>query len=218
MRIAQVQPNHTHLRVAQWEAKQERWFAGLITQNVDGLHFAAGGHKVIELHGSLSSTSCIECKAKESRDAFQNRLAESNSDFKALGEHLQKELLMRPDGDMNLLNQSGLDIDRFRIPRCLACGARESIRPDVVFFGENVDRDLVDKCYALVDQSDLLLVLGSSLQVFSAYRFVKFAHEKNKKICIVNVGPTRADALAHLKIEGYCSYVLQHVDPFDSTT
>lgn len=194
-RVAEAQPNAGHRALARLE--QARCLTGLITQNVDRLHHKAGQRRVTELHGSLYEVRCLECGHMESRPALQQRLQRLNPGW----QHRSAEVA--PDGDAEL--ESGLEA-RFRVVGCLACGG--PLKPDVVFFGENVPRPRVDRAYRWIDDCDAVLVVGSSLTVFSGFRFVKRAHKQGKPVVILNVGPTRADALAAAKVEARVGAVL----------
>ncbi len=196
-RFRAARPNAGHLAVASLE--QRGLASGPITQNVDRLHHAAGSSDVIELHGALAEVRCLGCGVREARDHVQVRLAESNA---ALLVHAPE---LAPDGDAELDATRALLAD-FVVPRCLACGG--TLKPDVVFFGENVRADLVAAAYARVVEADALLVVGSSLTVFSGYRFVRRAHELGKPVAIVTLGPSRGDDLARVRVEARAGDVL----------
>ncbi|MGZ3424844.1 MAG: Sir2 family NAD-dependent protein deacetylase, partial [Polyangiales bacterium] len=168
---------------------------GLITQNVDRLHHAAGSQTVIELHGALAEVRCLACGAIEDRAALQQRLLASNPDFTT------RSVEIAPDGDAELANVSG-----FAIPACLACDG--ILKPNVVFFGDSVPRARVDAAFRLLDEADVLLVVGSSLAVFSGYRFVLRAAERSMPIGLVNVGETRADTHARVRVDARAGEVL----------
>jgi len=186
--IARATPNAGHWAVA---ALQKRGLlAGVITQNVDGLHQAAGAHGVIELHGSLDRVVCLGCRRRSSRRSLEDRLHAANAGWDA------KALAFNPDGDAVLTEEQ---IASFRIVDCLDCGG--VLKPDVIFFGENVPRPRVDECFALTERAGLLLVLGSSLTVMSGYRFVRHAAARGIPVAIINRGPTRGDADALLKLD-----------------
>jgi NAD-dependent SIR2 family protein deacetylase len=159
--------------------------AGLITQNVDQLHSRAGHREVIELHGALGHVRCLRCNTVEDRDALQHRLLLLNPGW------LEQNAELAPDGDAEL---SPSFVRQFTVASCLACDG--VLKPDVVFFGGNVATEVVERAYRVVDDSQALLVLGSSLTVFSGLRFVRRAHEQQKPIAIVNLGPTRGDPFA----------------------
>jgi NAD-dependent SIR2 family protein deacetylase len=164
---------------------------GIITQNVDGLHQAAGARDVIELHGGLDLVVCLSCGLRDTRRSLDARLREANADFAAAVARIN------PDGDAELSDEQ---LDGFVPVGCGYC-ASDLLKPDVVFFGENVPRARVDACYALVEGASSLLVLGSSLTVMSGLRFVRRAAACNIPIAIVNQGHTRGDELAALKLD-----------------
>jgi NAD-dependent deacetylase sirtuin 4 len=196
-RFRAARPNTAHLAVS---ALEERGLAsGPITQNVDRLHHTAGSRDVIELHGALAEVRCLDCGAREARDQLQVRLAENNA---ALLVHAPE---LAPDGDAELDATRDL-LAAFVVPRCLACGG--TLKPDVVFFGENVRPELVTAAYARVADAQALLVIGSSLTVFSGYRFVRRAHELRRPVAIVTLGPTRGDELARVRVEARAGDVL----------
>jgi NAD-dependent SIR2 family protein deacetylase len=187
-RFVAAQPNEAHRAVA---AMQERGHvSGLITQNVDRLHQAAGSRDVIELHGALHDVKCLSCGAIEARDVVQRRLLALNPGFAA------GDVEYAPDGDAELPREWTAG---FRVASCERCGGM--LKPDVVFFGESVPAPTVERAYALVDASEALLVVGSSLAVFSGYRFVRRAHERGLPVAIVNLGETRGDPYATLRVD-----------------
>jgi len=192
-RFASARPNAAHDALAKLE--NEGRLATLITQNVDGLHSTAGSRSVIDLHGRLDRVVCLACAKTISRDELQRRFAELNSEWDGHG-------IVAPDGDAEIAQES---IDRFAVASCECEGI---LKPDIVFFGENVPRDRVADSMRAVEQSDALLVVGSSLAVWSGYRFARAAAERGVPIGIVNVGWTRADELASLKIERSCGDLL----------
>ena len=194
-RFRQAQPNPSHRAIARLESAGV--VLGVITQNVDRLHQAAGSHRVVELHGALAEVVCLECGAVESRDAVQGRLQSLNSDWRPEG------LKLAPDGDADL---EGDVIRSFRVADCLRCGG--PLKPNVVFFGENVPRPRSDAAWALWHRAEALLVVGSSLAVLSGYRFVKKAPQRDLPVAIVNRGPTRGDAEATVRIDGQLGEVL----------
>ena len=186
--IAGAIPNAGHHAVA--ELQRRGLLAGIITQNVDGLHQAAGAQRVIELHGSLYRVMCLGCGQRPSRAALDERLRAANPCWAAAATQLS------PDGDAVLPDEEAA---RFRTVDCQNCGGL--LKPDVVFFGENVPRARVEECYALTGRARALLVLGSSLTVMSGYRFVRHAARLAIPVGIVNHGPTRGDALASLILD-----------------
>lgn len=190
-RMANAQPNRTHAALAQMERAGA--VAGVITQNVDGLHHAAGSNRVIELHGSLAWVGCTECGERVRRSDYQQTLMDLNADWAAAFAHHQ--VIPAPDGDADLATAFE---ENFRVPDCSACCG--IMKPDVVFFGENVPRARVGEAWSLFDDGDVLVVAGSSLTVFSGRRFVLRAVEEGKPIVVLNAGPTRADDVAAFKI------------------
>jgi NAD-dependent SIR2 family protein deacetylase len=189
MRTADPNPGHHSLSALE-EAGRLRM---LITQNVDGLHEAAGSRALCALHGRIADVICLGCRTRTARAALHSRLAELNPGWT----DRHADAVVRPDGDVELSETEG-----FRVPDCDACGG--VLKPDVVFFGENVPKDRVERCYAAVDALDpateTLLVLGSSLSVMSGLRFVRRAVKRDVPVVIVNRGPTRADDLPVLKL------------------
>jgi len=170
---------------------------GVITQNVDGLHQMAGSQRVLDLHGSLAWVRCMECADSERRKDLQRRLLQANPGLRLA------EAPSAPDGDAEL------DPRRFegmQVPGCRRCGGL--LKPDVVFFGENVPKARVAEAWSLFEDADVLLVVGSSLAVFSGYRFVLRASKENTPVGIVNDGPTRGDDVASVRIHGRLGTVL----------
>jgi NAD-dependent SIR2 family protein deacetylase len=172
----------------------------LITQNVDGLHQKAGASRIIDLHGRIDRVLCLGCGERGDREALQDRLRAANPAFEPL------PAIAAPDGDA--------DLDRpgeagFEVPGCLRCEG--VLKPDVVFFGESVPRERVTEALGLVDEADLLLVAGTSLMVWSGYRFVKRARERGVDVAALNLGRTRADGELALKIVADAGEVLARV-------
>lgn len=197
-RFGRAQPNATHHALARLE--QQGRVTTLLTQNVDGLHQAAGHRQVIDLHGRLDEVRCMTCAQRLPRDTFQQALIDRNPDWALL------DAGDAPDGDADL---AGRDFSQFDVPPCPACGG--ILKPDVVFFGENVPRDRVDAAITSLNDADGVLVVGSSLMVFSGYRFVAAAARDSKPIAAVNLGRTRADPLLSLKIEQACADALSFI-------
>ncbi len=197
-RMHRARPNEAHDALAALErAGRVRC---LITQNVDGLHRDAGSRNVIDLHGIIDRVICLACRRTGPRDRWQQRLAEANPDWHA------SVVAVRPDGDVEL---EYADYEQFEVPPCEHCGG--VIKPDVVFFGENVPRARVNTAMQAVEQADALLVVGSSLMVFSGFRFARRAAELGRPIAIVNQGKTRADDLASVKVDADCTDVLSQL-------
>lgn len=202
-RIRAARPNGGHGALARLE--NAGLLKGIITQNVDGLHHAAGSRRVVELHGSLGLVRCLACGGRITRAEYQEWLTAENAAWAA--RHVVQsgpgDAEMAPDGDAELPADA---IERFRVPGCASCGG--VLKPDVVFFGENVPADTVADAWCLFEEGDLLLVVGSSLTVYSGRRFIYRAEKEGVPIAIVNVGPTRADEIAAAKIEGRIGDVL----------
>lgn len=199
-RMRRADPNPGHRALAALEAAGV--VESLITQNVDGLHGAAGHRTVIDLHGRIDEVVCLDCRQVTARAQLQQRLTALNPGFT---EAHSAEVETAPDGD------AAVEItDGFRVAPCAACGG--VLKPHVVFFGENVPRDRVAHCYAtvaaLTPQDGALLVAGSSLTVMSGLRFVRAAHRAGVPVVIVNRGPTRGDELAEVRVDAGCSEVL----------
>ncbi|MFG6198949.1 NAD-dependent protein deacetylase [Nonomuraea sp. JJY05] len=186
--IGQARPNAGHRAVA--ELERRGLLAGIVTQNVDGLHQAAGARRVIELHGGLDRVVCLSCRERTPRAELERRLRAANPEWEAAGARIN------PDGDAVLTDAQ---VAGFQVVDCAACGG--VLKPDVVFFGENVPRPRVDECFALVAGARLLLVLGSSLTVRSGLRFVTKAASLGIPIAIVNQGATGGDADASLTLD-----------------
>ncbi len=182
-RFSAAEPNAAHRALAALE--RAGIVTGLITQNVDRLHQRAGSQRVVELHGALADVVCLACGGFEARAALQQRLLRSNPGW------LDRAASLAPDGDADLPDA---EVASFRVSACLACGG--VLKPDVVFFGGSVERSTVEAAWALIDAARTLLVVGSSLTVYSGYRFALRARERGMNIGLVNLGPTRADALA----------------------
>jgi NAD-dependent SIR2 family protein deacetylase len=187
--IDRARPNPGHVAVA--ELQRAGLVGGIITQNVDGLHQAAGARDVVELHGGLDRVVCRGCGTEERRAGLGARLRAANPGFGAVRTEVN------PDGDVELPDEA---LDGFVMVPCLACGDGP-LKPDVVFFGENVPKDRVERCFALVEQARTLLVLGSSLTVMSGYRFVVRARDRGIPVAIVNQGETRGDPCAELRLD-----------------
>jgi NAD-dependent SIR2 family protein deacetylase len=193
--VACAQPNSAHAALANLE---ERGFARvLITQNVDGLHQAAGSRNVIDLHGRLHLVRCMECGAVSERAQMQLRLLTGNPGWTDV------EARVAPDGDVDLPDR---DFSGFVVPACVQCGG--VLKPDVVFFGEPVPKERVALAFEGVADADALLVVGSSLMVYSGYRFAEAAAAAGKPIAAVNIGRTRADHLLMLKVSAPAGEVL----------
>lgn len=194
-RIAAAAPNPAHQAVTQLQRAGLVSF--IITQNVDGLQQQSGARDVIELHGNLAEIICLDCGDQSARSRLQERLEAANPGWAA------RSFELGPDGDADTPTA---DLGDFEVQHCERCGGM--LKPQVVFFGEAVDREVVVSAQRAVDACTALLVVGSSLTVFSGLRFVRQAHAQEIPIYIVNIGETRADALAQLKVSGELSQVL----------
>jgi NAD-dependent SIR2 family protein deacetylase len=198
-RIGHARPNEGHHALVDLE---EAGLHGVITQNVDGLHATAGSSPLITLHGDIGAVVCLDCGHRSSRRVLQNRLGRLNPELDASPGLQHAEL--RPDGD------AVVDTWRhFVLAQCLVCGGR--LKPDVVFFGEAVPKPRVESAYRLVDNGDVLVVLGSSLTVMSGLRFVRHNARHGRPVLIINRGPTRGDDLATVKLNSGCSETLKRL-------
>ena len=193
--VARARPNRAHAALAALE-RQAR-LAGLITQNVDGLHTRAGHRAVVDLHGRIDQVICMDCALRVARADLQLQLAAANPGWADL------TAATAPDGDADL---ERIAFDDFRVPTCPRCDGL--LKPDVVFFGENVPRERVAAAQAALAEADALLVIGSSLMVYSGFRFARSAHERGLPLAILTRGVTRADALATLKLDADCETAL----------
>ena len=194
-RFSKAAPNPAHRALAELESRGK--VDTLVTQNVDGLHQEAGSRNLIHLHGDLAGVVCLQCDRRIQRRDYQQRLQAANANWHA------RVFSLRPDGDAELAEEN---IEDFVVPDCDDCGGL--LKPDVVLFGENVPRQRVAAATAAVARSDALLILGSSLMVFSGFRFARQAFELGKPIAIVNQGKTRADDLATIKLDADCAEIL----------
>jgi NAD+-dependent protein deacetylase sirtuin 4 len=190
-RFVKAQPNKGHVAIARLEAAG--FVRGVITQNVDGLHHAAGSKAVIELHGSLAEAVCLTCGTRENRVSLQARILAMNAGW---AEEAARLAVVAPDGDATVAPEL---IATFRAPACLRCGG--ILKPDVVLFGENVPKERVEQAFDLLAEARVLLVVGSSLAIYSGLRFVTRAVEEGKPVAVINRGPTRGDQLAAVRVE-----------------
>jgi NAD-dependent SIR2 family protein deacetylase len=194
-RFDAARPNAAHRALAELESHGR--VHQLITQNVDDLHQEAGSRAVVQLHGRNRVVVCLDCKAEMPREEMQERLAALNAEWLANAPLLNPDDAdFAPDGDADVAQSV---VGGFQVPECARCGG--VLKPAVVFFGESVPQDKVSYSFRRVDEADAMLVVGSSLTVWSGFRFVKHAAERGIPVAIVNIGPTRADDLATLKIE-----------------
>jgi NAD-dependent SIR2 family protein deacetylase len=194
-RIRRARPNDAHRALARLEAMGRSEL--LLTQNVDRLHQMAGSTWVIDLHGRIDLVRCMGCERRMSRDELQDELGRRNPGW------LDLDAADAPDGDADL---ESADFSSFVVPPCRRCGG--VLKPDVVFFGENVPRDRIGAAARHLDEADAMLVVGSSLMVYSGFRFVEAAARAGKPVAAVNLGRTRADALLALKSQQACEDAL----------
>ena len=194
-RFGRADPNQSHKALAALE--HAGFINHLITQNVDGLHQRAGSEAVIDLHGRLDRVICLDCRRLSSRADLQNRLAAANADF------LHYDAGTAPDGDAYI---EDAPFEQFELVPCDVCGG--TLKPDVVFFGENVPAERVQRAATAVDEAAAMLVVGSSLMVYSGLRFVKRAVGDNKPVAALTLGKTRADDILSLKLDAPCGEVL----------
>ncbi|MDQ1484006.1 MAG: hypothetical protein QOF35_2082 [Actinomycetota bacterium] len=198
-RFAGAAPNAGHRAVA--DLQRLGLLRAIITQNVDGLHQMAGALDVLELHGSLALARCLDCGETTHRAELDGRLSEANPDFEVTAGEV------RPDGDVVLSDEA---VAGFYAPRCLVCRS-DLVKPDVVFFGESVPKALVEQCFSCVEASSALVVLGSSLQVMSGYRFVRRAAANGIPVAVVTRGPSRGDAQATIRLDAPLGLTLSRI-------
>ena len=191
-RFSAAAPNEGHRALAAMQRAGA--LGGLITQNVDGLHQAAGHERVIELHGCLAEVLCLQCGTIERRASVQERLLALNPGWTASAD-------LAPDGDADLTS-----VDGFVVPACANCGGM--LKPNVVFFGESVPAATVHAAFGMLEAAEVLLVVGTSLTVYSGFRFVRRAAERGMPVAIVNMGPTRGDPLATLCVNAPAGRIL----------
>jgi NAD-dependent SIR2 family protein deacetylase len=196
-RVHRAQPNGAHHALARFERLGRARL--LVTQNVDGLHQKAGSTGVVDLHGQLAQVECLACHAHFSRASIQEWLRERNPWLEGTSAEFAT-----PDGDAELAPGP---VEDLVMPTCASCSGM--LKPAVVFFGENVPKQRIDEAYQALAESDALLVVGSSLMVFSGYRFARRAADLGKPIVVLNNGTTRADSLAALKLAAECGAVLE---------
>ena len=195
-RFGEARPNAAHRALAELERLGR--LSATVTQNVDGLQQRAGSRDVVELHGSLAEVECLSCRERQSRTEMQRQLQARNPWLDGLHGELA------PDGDASLAEERCARLD---LPACAACGG--ILKPAVVFFGESVPKDRVQRCRDALAGSDAVLVVGSSLMVFSGFRFVREAHQRGLPVAAINQGRTRADELLHHKFDTDCAPALE---------
>jgi NAD-dependent deacetylase sirtuin 4 len=197
-RFSGARPNPAHEALASLE--RIGMVLGIITQNVDRLHHAAGSRRVVELHGALADVRCLACGAREARSGLHRRLLDANPDW------LDRIAGVAPDGDADL---PAAVVGTFQVLGCMTCDG--TLMPDVVFFGGTVSRTTVAAAWELIDEAELLLVVGSSLAVYSGWRFVRGAADRQIPIASINLGPTRADQVSQIRIEAPAGAVLANL-------
>ena len=203
--FALARPNAGHRALAALERR--RRVLGVVTQNVDRLHQLAGGRRVIDLHGRLDRVRCLDCGDRSTRAALQTWLETNNRAY--LARYANAELQRRPDGDVEVLSVPA----DFALPACERCGG--VLKPDVVFYGDSVPKIRVERAFRWLSAAEAVLVVGSSLMVFSSFRFVRAAHKAGKPIAILNRGRTRGDDLlgsSGFKIEAECAPALAELN------
>jgi NAD-dependent SIR2 family protein deacetylase len=198
-RVEAARPNAAHEALARLEAAGQ--IARIVTQNVDGLHQQAGSRRVIDLHGRLDRVECLECGGTMGREAFQTELLAANPDWAALDSGAA------PDGDADLERS---DYSGFRVPGCHGCGG--TLRPSVVFFGESVPMTRVNTAMAALDDCDGVLVVGSSLMVWSGLRFIRAARQRGLACAAINLGRTRADEDLAFRAAVPCDHGLVQIE------
>lgn len=210
-RFLSAQPGPSHRAIAQLEARG--YIEGIITQNVDRLHHSAGSSP-LELHGTTHEVICLNCGDLTSRHDFQERVKILNSEWASAVEALENGVAssdigmqQRPDGDIEI-NESFWEAE-FQVPVCQQCSG--VLKPNVVFFGDNIPKSRADKAMTMVTNANALLVVGSSVMVLSAFRLAKAAYEKGIPLAILNIGSTRADHLASIKIQCRSGEILPRV-------
>ncbi|KAJ2942829.1 hypothetical protein O0L34_g15017 [Tuta absoluta] len=194
-RFSAVQPNATHFAVRDLEKAGK--VTSIVTQNVDRLHHKAGSKNVIELHGTGYIVKCMKCPYEISREDLQEELLRNNPEMES------SFSMIRPDGDVELTPEQ---VSKFKTPMCPECEG--PLKPDIIFFGDNVPKQRVEEIRNDVTRSDAIFVLGSTLTVYSSYRIVLQAKDEKKKIAVLNIGPTRADEIIDLKVSTKCGDVL----------
>lgn len=193
--VSKAEPNRSHQALVDLE--QQGLIRLLVTQNVDRLHQKAGHKNVVDLHGRLDLVHCLDCFQEYPRDEIQESL-------RSLNPHLDDQQgRLAPDGDADVPDDK---VEKVKIPHCPACGG--TLKPEVVFYGGGVNKNIVNGVYNTIEESNGVLIVGSSLMVFSSYRFCRRAFEKDIPIAILNAGDTRADEIAALKISEACEPIL----------
>lgn len=197
-RFSGVQPNASHLSINHLEKAGK--VTAIVTQNVDRLHQKAGSKYVIELHGSGYIVKCLNCPYEIDRNDLQEELMKNNPAMES------SFTMIRPDGDVELSKEQ---VDQFRAPLCPKCEG--PLKPDIVFFGDNVPKQRVEEVRNQVSSSDAVFVVGSTLTVYSSYRIILQAKEAKKEVALLNIGPTRADDIVNIKVSTKCGDILPNL-------
>lgn len=214
--IKMAEPNTAHHIISKWKTNEPKEHKlRLITQNVDSLHLKSGFpfFDMIELHGTLREVKCLSCNAMINRLEFQEMLKTENLDFYQRNLRLHVSSQQKPDGDVQL-NDEQNEYENFIIPKCKYCHSVDCMRPNIVFFGENLDKITTETSINWSKRSDCILCIGTTLQTQSSHRLLRYAREEKPSIpiIIVNIGETRGDDICDLKIEYSVSDVLEYVD------
>ncbi|CAG8514708.1 1416_t:CDS:2 [Ambispora gerdemannii] len=205
-RMQRVKPNSTHFAFAKLQSLGH--IQEIITQNVDALHQAAGSHDILELHGTLHQVHCMQCGHINSRIDHQKILSELNpawAEFLELVEHTKERPRLNPDGDVEL--PSNVSYETFKYPPCEKCH-QGIYKPSLVFFGGNISENVKERSNDMILRNDSVLIVGSTLTTYFAFKLVKLAKELGKNVGIINLGPTKGDDLADYKIEAHCGKVI----------
>jgi len=198
--FSSFKPNKTHLTLANWEKKGKIWHH--VTQNVDGLMKKSGSLRLTELHGTSYKVKCLNCDFKLTRDSMQKLIESNNPNWSEQSNEIA------PDNDVRLTNEQ---VKTFNLPICPQCKT-DMLKPDIVFFGDNIAKPIVNNVNRLLSESDGLLAIGTTLQVYSSYRILLKAKEFGIPISIINIGPTRGDHMASFNISTKCSDIIQQIE------
>jgi len=204
--FSNVQPNSGHKAI--YELEKMGLISGIVTQNVDRLHQASGCKDVLELHGNAYQVSCLNCETKFSRAEFSQKMSQMNKGWMSIHLDEPNQTDIRADGDAHLNTE---DFDDFMVPSCQICSG--TLMPTIVFFGGTVPSGIKDRSMRMVNDCDKLLIVGSSVTVWSSFRLCREAKQQGKQVAAINVGETRADTLLDLKIQARCGDVLSKVLP-----
>lgn len=198
--FSSFKPNKSHLTLADWEKKGKIWHH--VTQNVDGLMKKSGSIRLTELHGTSYKVKCLGCDFRLTRDSMQKLIESHNADWS------EESADIAPDNDVRLTNEQ---VKSFKLPDCPKC-KKDLLKPDIVFFGDNIAKPIVQNVNKLLSESDALLAIGTTLQVYSSYRILLKAKELGIPISIINIGPTRGDHMASFCVSTKCSDIIQNIE------